>query len=107
MIFKHFIKSVKYGLKAVLALLIMVPVFSHGAETSLNTGDNNKYISELISKSKKLKLADDLYWHIILHYKKNITGGYTSLVDDPNFFFAKKGKNDPEAELEETIRSFF
>jgi len=100
-------KNVKYGLQAVLVLLIMVPGISRGAETSLNAEDNNNYISELIIKSKELKLADDFYWHIILHYKKNITGGYTSLVDDPNFFFAKKGKNDPEAELEETIRSFF
>jgi len=106
-IFKHFIKNVKYGLRAVLVLLIISRGISHGMETSLLSEDNNKYITELIAKSKELKLADDLYWHIILHYKKNLTGGYTSLVDDPNFFFAKKGKQDPEAELEETIRGFF
>lgn len=107
MIFKHFIKNVKYGLRAVLVLLIILSGISYGADTPSGDADYNSYISELISKSKELKLADDPYWHIILHYKKNITGGFTSQVDDPAFFFAKKGKHNPEAELEETIRSFF
>jgi hypothetical protein len=36
-----------------------------------------------------------------------VTGGYTSQADDPQFFFSKNGKNDPQAELEETLRAFF
>ena len=69
--------------------------------------EREKYIIELILKSKELKLADDPYWRTIVHYKKNFTGGFTSLIDDPLFFFSDKGKKDPYAELEATIRGFF
>ncbi len=106
MLINVFIRIYKYGLWAVFVLLIMLQGISYGEVTPVS-GDENNYISELIIKANKLNLADDQYWHTILHYKKNLTGGYTSLVDDPMFFFAKRGKHDPQAELEETIRGFF
>ena len=92
---------------AVLVLLIAMRGISFGDGIAIPDSDREKYISELIVKSRELKLSDDLYWHTILHYKKNLTGGFTSLVDDPKFFFAKNGKYDPESELEATIRGFF
>lgn len=103
----RFIKIHKYGLQAVLVLLIILRGTSYGADTLIPDEVSNNYISELIEKSKELNLAADPYWHTILHYKKNLTGGYTSLVDDPMFFFAEKGKRDPQAELEATIKGFF
>jgi len=100
-------EKTKYGLMAVLVLLAAMRVNSYGADTALPATDSEKYISELISKSKEMNLSSDLYWHTLLHYKKNLTGGYTSLMDDPKFFFAEKGKSNPEAELDATIRGFF
>lgn len=102
-----FIKCIRYGLWAVLVLLITLRGNSYGEDTTVSSDAENPYISSLIEKSKELKLSEDLYWHTILHYKKNLTGSYTSQVDDPSFFFAKRGKHDPEAELEATIRGFF
>ncbi len=101
------IKRTKYGLLAVLVLLAAIQKISYGQDQAISSPENEKYIAELISKSKELKLSDDLYWHTILHYKKNLLGGYTSLIDDPRFFFAKEGKKNPDAELEATIRGFF
>jgi len=42
-----------------------------------------------------------------LHYRENLGGGYTSEVDDPEFFMAPTGKTDPQAELEVTLAKFF
>jgi len=52
------------------------------------------------------KLYDDRYWHVLLHYKPS-RSGYKSLIDDPHFFLASDGKQNPKAELEATIRALF
>ncbi|MEW6246705.1 MAG: DUF4105 domain-containing protein [Nitrospirota bacterium] len=54
-----------------------------------------------------MKLADEREWHLLLHYRKNLFGGYTSEQDDPGFFLSPKGKTDPQAELEATLAQFF
>jgi len=92
---------------AVLVLLISTAGISYGNDILISDSENEKYLTSLLLKSKELKLSDDPYWRTILHYKKNITGGYTSLMDDPKFFFAKNGKNNPAAELESTLMAFF
>jgi len=46
----------------------------------------------------------DSYWLSLLHYKKNITGGYESLIDDKNFFISKDGKKNPKKELLASIK---
>ena len=53
-----------------------------------------------------MKLHEDPYWHILLHYKPGVSG-YESLVDDPRYFLAPDGKTNPETELDATIRAFF
>ncbi|MCL2154800.1 MAG: DUF4105 domain-containing protein [Leptospirales bacterium] len=98
--------NIKYGIITVLYFFITFNASIYG-ELITSEDNNEKYILELISKSNEFKLSDDLYWRTILHYKKNFFSGYTSLVDDPRFFFAKDGKYNPEAELNATIRSFF
>ena len=67
-----------------------------------------KTAEESIQKARELELYKDPYWHTLIHYKPLDCGSfYKSLVDDPKFFFAENGKTNPQAELEETIRSFF
>lgn len=63
-------------------------------------------IDFLVEQAITDKLYEDDYWLILLHYKKGLSG-IKSLVDDPEFFLSKSGKNDPLSELEATIRSFF
>jgi len=60
----------------------------------------------LVEQAIDDKLHEDDYWHILLHYKKGLSG-IKSMVDDPEFFLSKSGKNNPLSELEATIRSFF
>jgi hypothetical protein len=65
------------------------------------------YLAELIESAMKSRLADEREWHLLLHYRENLFGGYTSEADDPQFFLSPIGRTDPHAELEGTIRSLF
>jgi hypothetical protein len=66
----------------------------------------SSYVDSLLSSARQEKLYDDPYWHILLHYKKTISGA-RSLIDDPKFFLSEYGNTNPAAELEATIRAFF
>ncbi|MDE3221020.1 MAG: DUF4105 domain-containing protein [Nitrospirota bacterium] len=68
---------------------------------------DNAYLVELINKGAQAKLASEREWHLLLHYRKNLFGGYTSEQDDPGFFMSPDGKTDPQAELDATLRQFF
>ena len=68
---------------------------------------DNAYLVELINKGAQAKLASEREWHLLLHYRENIFGGYTSEQDDPGFFMSPDGKTDPQAELDATLRQFF
>lgn len=52
-------------------------------------------------------MAEERYWHLLLHYRKQWIGGIKSEADGKDFFLSPKGKYDPGAELEATISSFF
>ena len=65
------------------------------------------YLLELLELADKKSLYQHRYWHLLLHYRQNLGGGYTSEVDDPGFFQSPEGKNDPQAELHATLEKFF
>ncbi|MDQ6735519.1 MAG: DUF4105 domain-containing protein, partial [Nitrospirota bacterium] len=65
------------------------------------------YLAELIQRASEANLAEDRYWHLLLHYRKNLLPGYTSEADDPGFFLASDGKTNPQAELAATLTQFF
>jgi len=66
------------------------------------------YADQLVERARALKLAERAEWRKLLHYVPNlIAPGMHSLVDSRDFFNAPDGKNDPRAELEATLRSFF
>ena len=93
------------NLKAFLCLCFLVPLLLHSFPARGN--ETPSYLQTLLSKSTALNLAEDRYWHLLLHYRPNLLEGWTSEVDDPNFFLAPDGKTNPQAELEATLRSFF
>ena len=90
-----------------LVWLCLCLTFLPTATANSGEGNNSTYLAELISRARKAGLADQRTWHLLLHYRSNVTGGHTSQADDPQFFLAKNGKTDPQAELEATLRSFF
>jgi len=69
-------------------------------------GADAAYVDSLIKKAGQKQLHQNRYWHILLHYKKTLTG-CKSVIDDPRFFLARDGKHNPWAELEATLRAFF
>ena len=64
------------------------------------------YLTSLLEAAREQRLYTDPFWHTLVHYKSGVFGS-RSLIDDPRFFLSPKGKYDPEAELEATIRAFF
>ncbi|GJL62795.1 MAG: hypothetical protein NPIRA04_14490 [Nitrospirales bacterium] len=83
-----------------LVYLSLPPIPSHAA-------DDNTYLRELQARATQERLFAKRYWHLLLHYRPNLLGGHTSEVDDPGFFLSKEGKQNPKAELMETLRYFF
>ena len=65
------------------------------------------YLSQLITQSRSMGLANDPVWQVLILYKKTFFNGLESQVDGPDFFMSKSGKTDPQKELEATLASFF
>lgn len=72
------------------------------------TASANPYLDQLIQKARQQQLADQDYWHRLVHYKpRRLSAGVRSETDDPRFFLALNGRDDPQAELEATLAAFF
>lgn len=67
---------------------------------------SDQLIVKYISIARELKLYNDKYWHILLHYKRGLFGT-RSLIDDPKYFLADDGKYNPKSELEAAITALF
>lgn len=89
------------ALPLLFAAIVAQPAFATPPEPQ-----DDPYVSALIDSARAAALSDDAYWRTLLHFKGGLFGG-ESLVDDPNFFLAANGKDDPGAELDATIRAFF
>lgn len=102
--FFHSSPALRTFLGLALGLLAVVTVArsATAAETTANP-----YLTEVIHRSAQASLAEERYWHLLLHYRRNAWGGFTSEVDDPGFFLAPTGKTDPQAELEAALARFF
>jgi len=68
---------------------------------------SSTYLQELLALAQEKKLHHNRYWRLLLHYRQDFLGGYSSEVDDPGFFLSETGKTDPEAELHATLTQFF
>src|SRR4030066_950557 len=82
-----------------LFFLLLFPPLQGAAETT-------PYRDELKESATRLRLPDDRYWHVLLHYKRGLFGT-ESLVDDRKFFLSPAGKPDPSAELHAAIDALF
>lgn len=66
----------------------------------------NAYAEQLVARSRQLKLAEQRTWLRLGHYRSQLFG-VESEIDGNTFFNAPSGKDDPQAELEATLRAFF
>jgi hypothetical protein len=90
-----------------IALLLFLLLFAPFSPAGAGEPPENAYLVELIDKGLQAKLAGEREWHLLLHYRENLFGGYTSEQDDPGFFMSPNGKTDPQAELNATLKQFF
>jgi hypothetical protein len=88
-------------------LLLFALTFVPALPVDAGEPSENAYLADLIDKGRQAKLAGEREWHLLLHYRKNLLGGYTSEQDDPGFFMSPDGKTDPQAELDATLTQFF
>lgn len=73
-----------------------------------NADADHVSVNDLLRRSVAANLANHRYWHLLLHYRPNrIRSGYTSEIDDPQFFLSPHGKTDPQAELTATLTTLF
>ena len=85
-------------------LLFFAALIATGAQAA---SSDPGYLTELVARAREAKLADAREWHLLLHYRQNFLGGYTSEQDGSDFFLAPDGKTNPQAELEATLAGFF
>jgi len=91
----------------ITALMIICNGASAVAAGNAADGDRKHYLNELILQAQTKGLAQERYWHLLVHYKRTIIGTYESQEDGPDFFNSPTGKTDPEAELNATLKNFF
>jgi hypothetical protein len=90
-----------------VALLLFMLFLVPASQVDAGVPPDNAYLAELINKGLQAKVASEREWHLLLHYRKNLFGGFTSEQDDPGFFMSPDGKTDPQAELDATLKQFF
>ena len=89
-----------------LPLLVALVLIPAGAALAATGPEDGPYLRQLIQRAERLDLAASRQWRALLHYSPTFTG-WESRADDPEFFFADRGKTDPAAELAATLRAFF
>jgi hypothetical protein len=70
-------------------------------------GEKNDYLAKLTRLASEKGLSQKRYWHLLLHYQKSLLGGYVSEATGPGFFLSPTGRNDPDSELQATLKYFF
>jgi hypothetical protein len=65
------------------------------------------HLQQLLARARSLRLWDDPAWLRLGHWRRTRMGAWESEVDGLAFFQALRGKTDPRAELEATLRGFF
>ncbi len=88
----------------ILVALLTVYLFTTSVEAEDST---TPYLQELLHRAHEARLANQREWHLLLHYRAKLFGGYESEQDEPGFFMSPEGKTDPDAELAATVTQFF
>jgi hypothetical protein len=65
------------------------------------------YLDVLLQEARSKRLPEQRMWQLLLHHHYDIFGRYRSEIDDPAFFLSPRGRKDPSAELDATLKAFF
>ena len=84
----------------------MVMIWSNSSTLLAAESTDDTYLASLIQQATEKRLFEQRRWHLLLHYKKGMFGGYESEEDGSTFFNSPVGKADPKAELAATLRAF-
>ena len=77
-------------------------------QTSAFGAADDIYLAELVAKAGQLRLAERPEWRKLVHYVPNlISSNVHGMVDGSQFYNSPGGKNNPQAELEATLASFY
>ena len=85
----------------------MLLVLCFIGNTSQSRAADVSYLHELQQRAETAGLHWQRYWHLLLHYRPTLVGGYESEADEAGYFLAPNGKTDPKTELEATLAQFF
>lgn len=88
-------------------LLITAGISQAGPAMSSEVAGPQAYLDDLVRRAIEKDLSAQRYWHLLLHYRKNLLGGFTSEADGPGFFLSPEGRTNPQAELAATLTKFF
>lgn len=65
-----------------------------------------RWTTHELNNERAIEVSNSRYWHLLLHYKPTLFGGYRSLADGPEFFLSENGKSNPLQELFANIEAF-
>lgn len=90
-----------------VALLVSLAPAAAPAEAPASPHPDPAHLQELLERARTARLWQDPGWLRLGHYRPTRKGGFESEVDGLAFFRALRGKTDPRAELDATLRAFF
>lgn len=92
-----------------LLLLALLPAASVAAAPTAATDEPVVAPAAMVLQARELQLATDPQWRALLHINRGGTfrDRGRSYIDDPTFFLAANGSDDPAAELDATVRALF
>ena len=95
----------------ILCTVITLSTCSNAAADDLKGGyDYSPDVAALIRQAEEVNLADNPYWHALLHYRKKpllLGAGVKSDIISPEFFLSKTGSVDSWSELKATLEALF
>ena len=90
--------------RSVAALLVSLACLATAAPALAGAAPTDPaYLAELVARARERKLAEDVGWLRLGHWRARPLGGFKSEIDGSEFFLARDGKTDPAAELEATL----
>ena len=90
-----------------VSIIVIILSLVVSAIADAQPSGHESYLAQLIDQAQEKRLAEQREWHLLLHYRKGLFGGYESEQDDQRFFMSPQGKTDPAAELSATLTQFF
>ncbi|HQU16785.1 MAG: hypothetical protein B7Z66_11155 [Chromatiales bacterium 21-64-14] len=91
----------------IAAILLLALGLTAAPRRAIAANDHAPYLIALQRRAAALGLARRPEWLRLLHMEPGSLGALESQISDPLFFLAKRGRRNPQAELNATLAGFF